>query len=274
MPLTLLSMRVCVAVAAALLLILFGCTTTGPGGEESLILIPTGQEVAIGRGMAEQVRQQETILADSTWQAYLNEIGQKLVRVSDRSNLDYHFTVIESDQVNAFAAPGGFIYFYTGLLKQMDSEAELAAVVAHEISHVVARHGVRRLQQALGAALAYQLIFGEDGAGEAMDIAINVGMNLVFADYSREAEREADRYGILYMVKAGYDPRGALQMFQTLAELGGAEYDNVFEGLTASHPETQERIERAREQIEQLKPLSSGLVVGHEKYQRMLSRLK
>jgi predicted Zn-dependent protease len=258
----------------ALLLVMLGCTTTGPGGKESLILIPTSQEVAIGRGMAEQVRQQEQILQDSVWQAYLDSIGQSIVKVSDRSGLEYHFTVIESDQVNAFAAPGGFIYFYTGMLKYMDTEAELAAVVAHEISHVVARHSIQRVQKAMGAALAYDLIFGEEGASKATNVAINIGMSLAFAGYSREAEREADSYGIHYMVKAGYHPQGAVSMFETLAELGGAEYDNVFEGLTASHPETQERIKNARQQIEEMKPLSDGLVVGRDQYQQMLSRLQ
>lgn len=265
--------RRAVVSVAALMLIMLSCTSTGPGGEESLILIPTSQEVAMGRGMAQEIAQQERALPDSSWQAYLDRIGQSIVGVSDRENLDYQFTVLESDQVNAFAAPGGFIYFYTGMLKHMDSEAELAAVVAHEISHVVARHSVKRVQKAMGAALAYDLIFGDKGTSQAMNAAINVGMSLLFAGYSRDAEREADEYGIHYMVKAGYDPQGAVEMFQTLAELGGAEYDNVFEGLTASHPETQERIERAREQIEQMRPLPSGLKVGREEYQQMISRL-
>lgn len=257
---------------ATLLLILLSCTKTGPGGEESLILIPTSLEVAMGQGMAEQIRKEQKILPDSVWQAYLDRIGKSIVEVSDRKELEYHFTVLKSDQVNAFAAPGGFIYFYTGMLKQMDTEAELAAVVAHEISHVVARHSVQRIQKAMGAALAYDLIFGKEGASKALNVAINVGMSLIFAGYSREAEREADSYGITYMVRAGYDPQGAVDMFQTLAELGGSNYDNVFEGLTASHPETQERIENAKQQIRQMKPLSDGLVVGREKYQQMLAR--
>ncbi len=257
---------------AALVLVL-GCATTGPGGEKSLIIIPTSQEVAIGAGMAEQVRETEQVLQDSLWQSYLDEVGQKIVKVSDRKDLEFHFTVINSDQVNAFAAPGGFIYFYTGLLKHMDTEAEMAAVMAHEISHVVARHGVKRLQTAMGVAAAYELVFGENSS-QYQELAVNIGLNLAFSKYSRDAEREADNYGIHYMVKAGYDPQGALQMFETLASLGSAGYSNVFEGLLASHPETQERIANARKQIQEMQPLPAGLTTGRDRYRNMLERLQ
>ena len=127
---------------------LISCATTGPGGNKSLIIIPTSQEVAIGEGMAQQVEEQEKVLPDVAWQNYVTEIGTKIVSVCDRKDIEYHFTVIESDVANAFAAPGGYVYFYTGLLRSMDNEAELAAVMAHEISHVVARHGIKRLQAA------------------------------------------------------------------------------------------------------------------------------
>jgi predicted Zn-dependent protease len=126
--------------------LLLSCATTGPGGKKSFVVIPTSQEVAIGAGMAEEVEKTQKVLRDSSWQTYLNEVGQKIVTVCDRTDIEYRFTVIESDQINAFAAPGGFIYFYTGLLSRMENEAEMAAVMAHEISHVVARHGVKRLQ--------------------------------------------------------------------------------------------------------------------------------
>jgi len=258
--------------AAMTAVALLSCATTGPGGKKSLIIIPTGQEVGIGAGMAEQVETTETVLPDSLWQNYLDGVGQSIVRVCDRQDIDYHFKVIESDQVNAFAVPGGYVYFYTGLLREMDNEAEMAAVMAHEISHVVGRHGIKRLQQALGVALAYQLVFGGEGAGEAMDAAIGVGMTLVFAGYSRDAEREADQFGIHYMVGAGYDPQGAIGMFETLAELGGGDSSNVFESLARSHPETQERIANAHAQIAEMQ-LPAGLTLNESRYQQMLRRL-
>lgn len=257
----------------ALVTVVLGCATTGPGGKKSLIVIPTSYEVAIGQGMAEQIRQQETILQDSVWQNYVTEIGQRIVEVSDRQGIEYHFAVIESDQINAFAAPGGYIYFYTGLLKIMDTEAEFAAVMAHEISHIVARHSIQRIQAAMGAQLAYQLVFGDEGAGEALNAAIGIGMNLAMAGYSRDAEREADQYGVIYMKRAGYHPEATVNMFQSLAEAGGGGERNVFEDLFASHPETQERIANVKKQIDAMKPLPDTLTRGRDKFQQMLSRL-
>ncbi|MDH3891474.1 MAG: M48 family metallopeptidase [candidate division Zixibacteria bacterium] len=264
--------RVSAILFALMLAVLLSCATTGPGGKTSFIVIPTSQEVGIGAGMAEQVEASDTILDDQVWQDYITEVGNKVVAVCDRQDIEYHFKVIQSDQVNAFAAPGGYIYFYTGLLREMDSEAEMAAVMAHEISHVVARHGVKRLQSALGVAIAYELAFGGEGAGEAMDAAIGIGMGLLFADYSRGAEREADNFGIQYMVKAGYNPQGALGMFETLARLGGGGSSNVFEGLARSHPETQERIANANAQIVAMQPLPAGLTMNKSRYHQMLKR--
>ena len=255
-----------------ILLLLLSCATTGPGGKQSFILIPTSQEVAIGAGMAAQVEATEKLLDDQQWQAYITEVGESIVAVCDRHDIEYHFKVIESDQVNAFAAPGGFIYFYTGLLKEMDNEAELAAVVAHEISHVVARHSSKRLQAALGVALAYELAFGDDGGGEALGTAINLGMGLVFAKYSRDNEREADQYGIYYMQQAGYDPRGALGMFDKLAALGRSGAPNVFEQLASSHPDTEERITNAKAQIAKMGQV--GGRTNESRYTTMLARLK
>ncbi len=254
-------------------LLLLSCATTGPGGKQSFIIIPTSQEVDIGAGMAEQVEQQEKIFGDTVWQNYLNEVGQKIAAVSDRKDITWHFKVIESDQINAFAAPGGYIYFYTGLLREMDNEAEMAAVVAHEISHVVGRHSIKRVQTALGVAAVYQLVFGEEGASDVMNLAIGVGMNLLFADYSRDNEREADEFGIHYMVRAGYDPQGAVGMFEKLAALGGGGDYGVFEKLASSHPETQERIRNAKAQIRTMQPLPPGITLGKERYTRMLTRL-
>lgn len=262
------------SVLIVILLLSVGCATTGPGGKRDLIIIPESQEIAIGQGMADQILETENLLDDPVWHNYINNLGQKIVSVSDRKNLTYHFAVIESDQVNAFAAPGGFIYFYTGLLKEMDTEAELAAVMAHEISHVVARHSIKRVQSALGVSLAYQLVFGKDGASEALDAAIGVGAGLAFASYSRENEREADQFGLTYMVKAGYNPEGAVAIYRKLAALGSGQESSVFEQLASSHPDTQERIQNAINQIEALKPLPAGLTDNKYMYDQMKARLK
>ncbi|MFZ5981826.1 MAG: M48 family metallopeptidase [Candidatus Zixiibacteriota bacterium] len=253
--------------------LVLSCATTGPGGKKSLIIIPTSQEVAIGAGMAQEVAQTEKVLDDPVWQSYLNEVGQKIVSVCDRKDIQYHFTVIESDQVNAFAAPGGYIYFYTGLLQEMDNEAEMAMVLSHEISHVVARHGIKRLQASLGVAAAYELVFGEDSTSAVLNTAIGLGLGLIFSGYSRENEREADSYGMHYLVKAGYDPSAGLGMFEKLAAMGGEGSSSIFEQLSSSHPDSRERISNTKQQIAEMKPYPSGLRIGRDKYQEMLKRL-
>ncbi len=257
---------------SALLLFIASCATTGPKGEKSLIIIPTSQEVSIGEGMAKQVEQSEKVLPDSAWQAYVATVGQRIVSVCDRTDITYHFKVIQSDQINAFATPGGYVYFYSALLRGMDNEAEMAAVMAHEISHVVARHGIKRLQASLGVAMAYELVFGKD-AGPAMNAAINTGMGLLFAGYSRDNEREADRDGIYYMVKAGYDPQASVTMFEKLAKLGAGGSGSVFEKLASDHPETDERIANAKQEIAGMGQLPGGLKLNATKYREMATRL-
>jgi predicted Zn-dependent protease len=247
-----------------------GCVTTGPGGKTSFVVIPTSQEVALGQAMAEEVASTEKALPDAQWQSYLNEVGQKLVGVCDRKDIEYRFTVIQSDQINAFAAPGGYVYFYTGLLRMMDSEAEMAAVMSHEISHVVARHGAKRLQAAMGASLAYELVMGKSDS-KAFQTAVNVGMSLLFAGYSRENEREADEYAVTYMVRSGYDPAAMETMFDKLAASGSE--SNAFEKLISTHPETQERIANTEATIARQRPLPTNLQMGRDRYQQMKKRL-
>jgi predicted Zn-dependent protease len=254
-----------------LLLLIFGCAVTGPGGKTSLIFIGTETEVSIGSGMDSTIRKENPVLRDTLWQQYLDGIGRKIVSVSDRKDLDYHFAIIDSNIVNAFATPGGYVFVYTGLLKQMDNEGELAAVLAHEISHVVARHGIKRLQAVMGVSLAEQLVFGNDPG--IMAQVVNIGLGLTFAEYSRDNENEADNYGIQYMIKAGYDPRASITMFEKLAAMSQGN-PNFFEKLSASHPETQERIQKSKALIQSLSPLPSGLQLNQQKYNSMKSRLR
>lgn len=262
-------LRFC-STAAIFVALLAACVATGPGGKTSFVIVPTSQEVAIGRAMAEQILATEKPLPDSVWQVYLTDVGQRIVAVCDRKDIEYHFTVIESDQINAFAAPGGYVYFYTGLLRLVDSEAELAAVMAHEISHVVARHGAKRLQAALGVSLAYELAVGDRGS-ETFETAVSVGMSLLFAGYSRQNEREADDYGLTYMVRAGYDPHAMETMFEKLAAAGSPA--NGFEKLMSSHPESQERIRNTKAAVARLHPLPADLETARTRYQNMIGRL-
>lgn len=248
------------------------CVTTGPGGDKSFIFISDEEEVAIGKEVDADVRSKEKISGDAEWQSYLNEVGQKIVKVSDRQGIEYHFTVIESDQVNAFATPGGYIYFYTGILNLMDNEAEMAAVMAHEVSHVVARHSVQHLQKALGIQLLASVALGEKSAGTLGQIT-GVLAGLWMNGYGRSYELQADEYGVFYMKEAGYNPGSARTMFQKLATLSGDGQQGWFEKLTSSHPDTKERISKIDAQIAAMPRSVDNLPRNQERYSAMKKRL-
>lgn len=259
------------AAAAVLMLLLAACATTGPGGKKSLILVSTEQEISIGQQMDQQVRGTEKMLADTAWQNYVNDVGRRIVAKTERSDLPFQFAVIESDQVNAFAAPGGYVYFYTGLLRTCTKEAELVAVMAHEISHVVGRHSVKQLQTAMGAEIVLTLALG--GKSETTQNLAGTALGIVLQGYSRSQETEADNFGVLYMTRCGYDPNGAVSMFEKLAQLGDGGGQSIFEKLASSHPDTQDRIAKTKTEIAGMRPLPSGLVMDSPRYQQLHKRL-
>lgn len=263
--------KVSILLTLSALMLLISCATTGPGGKKDFIIISDSQEVGLGQQFDAQVKSEAKVLADQQWQDYFNEMGQRIVNVCDRKNIEYHFTVIESDDINAFATPGGYVYIYTGLLKLMDTEAELAAVTAHEISHIVARHSVKRLQQLLGVSVLLELVTG-DSDSKTLETAIGAGLSIALAGYSRSNERESDRYGIHYMALAGYNPQGAVDMFEKLSAASPGKR-NFFENMLASHPETQERISNAKSQITEFAPEITSRSLGEDKYRQMKSRL-
>lgn len=262
----------CAFVSSFLLALLFvSCATTGPGGQKSLILLSTAQEVSIGQDLDRQVRETEKLLDDPEWKAYINDLGQRIVAVSDRNDLEYKFFVIESDQINAFAAPGGYVYFYTGLIHEMDTEAELAAVMAHEISHVVARHGVKRLQSVLGATMLLDLALGEKS--DETKAITGVALGVIMSGYSRSQEHEADDFGLIYMTRAGWHPDGMIGMFEKLKAMHGKERAGFFEMLASSHPQTSDRIGSTRERIARYGPFDPSLVKDSPRFQSLKRRL-
>jgi predicted Zn-dependent protease len=263
--------RVSVTVLTLILAALLSCATTGPGGKKDIIIISDSQEVGLGQQFDTQVRSESKVFADQQWQEYFNEVGQTIVDVCDRKNIEYHFTVIESDDINAFATPGGYVYIYTGLLKLMESEAELAAVTAHEVSHIVARHGVKRLQQALGLSVLLELVTGESDS-KTLETAIALGLSIALSGYSRSNEREADEFGIHYMTLAGFNPQGTSSMFERLASVSPGQR-NFFENMFATHPETNERISNAKAQMRQYSDEILSRDIGESRYKQMKTRL-
>ncbi len=260
------------AACAVLGLLLFSCATTGPGGKKSLILISTSQEVAIGESLVQDVESKNEVTQDSVLADYVNQVGQGVASLSDRKDIEYHFKVLESEEINAFACPGGFIYIYGGLLKTMDNEAQLAGVLAHEVGHVVARHSVKRLQQVLGLQVLLSLALGE--SSELTQRAVATGIGVILQGYSRQNEFEADYQGAYYMTKAGYDPEGMIQLFGKFEEMEKGRKNTFLDQLLASHPPTTDRIARVQGHIKSFDLTNKHLVLDEQEYQTMKSRLK
>ncbi len=230
-----------------LLVLAAGCATTGPGGEQSLIIIDTATEVQMGAQTDVGIRQEYPVVDDPALAAYVADVGARVAAHSDRTDVQYSFTVLDTEVVNAFAAPGGYIYVTTGLLATAGDESELACVLAHEAGHVVGRHSVRSIQNAMGLQLAAELLLGEQG--EAWGQLAGVGAGLFMMKNSREHEFQADQFAVKYAVAAGYDPNGAVRFFDKLVEMHG-DGPGGFAGWLSTHPPTMERIARSLEEID------------------------
>ncbi len=251
------------------LIFIVTCVTTGPGGKTDFIMVSTPEEVEIGKQVASDVESKEKILKNSTVQSYVDGVGQKIVRVCDRTDIEYTFKVIDKDEINAFACPGGFIYVYTGLLEILDSEAQLAAVLSHEVSHLVARHSVKKLQNIYGYSILAQIALGDKAQGVAGEIT-NAAAMLVLQGYSRDNEFEADRYGILYTKNAGYNPQGMIQVFEKFKKMEGNPPPAVL-GLLSSHPPAGDRMERGKSEISKIG--GTSLPYYADNYKKIKSQL-
>jgi len=265
---------------ALLALLLCACGVNPVTGKKELQFVSEAQELKIGAENYAPMRQSEggdlKVLPDLT--SYVSGVGQKLAAVSDRKQLPYEFVVLNSSVPNAWALPGGKIAVNRGLLTELRSESELAAVLGHEIVHAAARHGAKAqergtlLQAGLGLATIGAAVGGvdENVAGLVLQGA-GVGAQLVQMKYGRDQELEADQYGMKYMKSAGYDPWGAVTLQESFVRLsteGGAKQQSFLEGLFASHPPSQERVERNKQTAEML---GRGGEVGDAVY---LARIK
>jgi beta-barrel assembly-enhancing protease len=272
------SRRIALALVAAASVLFAGCGTNPVTGKSEIQFISEGQELEIGAQQYAPARQGEggdfELMPDLT--AYVNEVGQKLANVSDRK-LPYEFKVLNSSIPNAWALPGGKIAVNRGLLAELKSEAELAAVLGHEVVHAAARHGAKAaergtlLQAGLAAAQIGAAIGDVDQqlAGLVLTGA-GVGAQLIQTRYSREQELESDLYGMRYMKAAGYDPRAAVTLQETFVRLSEGRKPGWLEGLFASHPPSAERVTRNRETALQL---GDGGDTGAERYAARIAPL-
>ncbi len=203
-------------------------------------LIGTQQEIEMGKEVARQIEEKYPLLDDAEVQARIERIGKNIVAVCDRPDLPYTFKVLDVDEVNAMAAPGGFIYVYSGLIKLMPTDDELAGIIGHEIGHVVKRHSMGQLEKNLGISLIFGGIFGDKGKP-----LQSIALSAISAGYSRSDERQADLLGYQQSVKAGYNQYGMLMGLTKLYELNPKQRNDLF----SDHPEASARIELMKQYL-------------------------
>src|SRR6202171_376456 len=230
------------------------------------------KEIALGKGLAQQVERQAKIINDPVIAEYVNRVGQNLVRNSD-AKVPFTIKVIDSEEVNAFALPGGFFFVNSGLVLKADNEAELAGVMAHEIAHVAARHGTRQATRGEIANLAsIPLIFMGGWTGYGIRQAASVLIPVGFLKFSRGFESEADMLGLEYMYKAGYDPTSFVDFFEKIETLEKTKPGTMAK-VFSTHPMTDDRVRAAQKNIEQLLVAKPEYVVTTSEFNDVKGRL-
>ena len=257
------------------LLAIAGCANNPVTGEQELSLISTEAEISAGEEHYLPMQQISGGLytVDPALTAYVTEVGKRLTTVSDR-HLPYEFVVLNTSTPNAWALPGGKIAITRGLLVELDNEAELAAVLWHEVVYAAARHGAHSMQRGLlsqlvmlGAAAA---LMDSDSANYVLG-AGSVGLQLINQSYGREAEREADYYGMRYMQAVGYDPAAAVTLQEKFVALAAGREAGWLEGLFASHPASAERVESNRGALAEF---PAGGTLGRSDYEERVANLR
>jgi len=251
-----------IAVIAVGALALTHCAQNPVSGDKDFVLMSEQQEIQMGAQAHQEVLKEYAALDNPVLQAYVNEVGQRLAKQSHRPNLQWHFTVVDSPDVNAFALPGGYVYITRGIMAYLNSEAELAGVVGHEIGHVTARHGVRQQSAAtaagLGAVLGSILVPGMNNqAGASM---MQSWAQAWTAGYGRDHELEADRLGAQYLAKTGYNPQAMIEVIGVLKnqELFAAEQakrdgsePRSYHGTFDTHPSNDARLKQVVDEANQ-----------------------
>jgi predicted Zn-dependent protease len=233
------------------------------------------KEIALGKQLSQEVERSSKLIDDPVVTEYVNRVGQNLVRNSD-ARVPFTIKVIDSDEVNAFALPGGFFYVNSGLILRAQEESELAGVMAHEISHVTARHGTKNATKGQIAQLATipLLLLGPAGlAGYGLYEGLNVALPLTFLKFSRDAEREADFLGLQYMYKAGYDPNAYITFFERI-RADEKRRPGTIPKVFSTHPPTPERIENAQKEIARILPSRPEYIVTTSEFDNVKQRLR
>jgi predicted Zn-dependent protease len=231
------------------------------------------REIALGKQLAEEVRKQSKLVDDQIVGEFINRIGQNLARNSD-ATVPFTFQVLEGDQLNAFAFPGGFVFVYTGLIEAAETEAELAGAMAHEIAHVAARHMTRQATRGQIANYAtLPLVLWGGWTGYAVRQGAGLGIPLGFLSFDRKFESEADMYGIQYMYKAGYDPTATVDLFERMVSLQKRKPGTIAK-VFDTHPMTEDRLVQTQKNIAEMLPSRPEYVVTTSEFNEVRDRVK
>src|SRR5205814_8218880 len=233
------------------------------------------REISLGKSLAQEVERSSKMIDDPVVTEYVNRVGQNLVRNSD-ARVPFTIKVIDSDEVNAFALPGGFFYVNSGLILRAQEESELAGVMAHEIAHVAARHGTKNATKGeilQWASIPAMIFIPYTMAGYAMYQGLNLAIPLTFLKFSRDAEREADFLGLQYMYKAGYDPNSFVTFFERI-QTDEKRKPGTIPKVFSTHPPTPDRIESAQKEIARILPNKPEYIVTTSEFDSVKSRLR
>lgn len=255
--------------------VMTGCSVNPATGGREFNLVSESQEIELGRSSDPSIVAQYGLYDDEELAGYVDSLGQRLAASSERASLPWTFRVLDDPIVNAFALPGGYIYVTRGILAHLGSEAEIVGVLGHEIGHVTARHGATQMSKGLlaqaglgvAAAVDVPLLTGALGLAEG-------GIGLLFLKHGRDDERQADRLGVRYSLRADYDPRSLAEVFETLARVSEAASAERMPGWLSTHPSPGNRQDLLDQEIAQIPGgLSSDLQVGRNGYLRRLDGL-
>src|SRR5256714_4981101 len=233
------------------------------------------REIALGKSLAQEVERSSKMIDDPVVTEYVNRVGQNLVRNSD-ARVPFTIKVIDSDEVNAFALPGGFFYVNSGLVLRAQEESELAGVMAHEIAHVAARHGTKNATKGelMQMATIPLMLLGPVGwAGYGIYEGLNIAIPLTYLKFNRDSEREADFLGLQYMYKAGYDPNAYVTFFERI-QADEKRRPGTIPKVFSTHPPTPERIENTQKEIARILPAKPEYIVTTSEFDSVKARLR
>jgi predicted Zn-dependent protease len=254
--------------AAVSLALISGCATNPATGKRQIMLVGEAQEIAMGQEADKEVASSLGLYPDEALQAYVASLGKELAAKGERPSLPWTFRVVDDPAVNAFALPGGYIYVTRGIMTHLNSEAELASVIGHEIGHVTARHTVSQITKSQLATLG--LVAGMIVRPELArfgDLA-QAGMQLMFLKFGRNDEQQADDLGLRYMTREDYDPREMVEVFSVLDRLGQTSGEGRLPAWLSTHPAPANRAQRIQSEI-QAQHLVGTRVEASDYYQRV-----